>query len=396
MRVLYIHNDYHKPSGEEHASAEICAMLEDHGHEVRWFRKSTAGLEDNLSMKIKAFFCGIYNPSIRKEITPILDEYKPNIVITQNIYPFISSAVFKPIKDKKIPIVMRCPNYRLFCPNGLCLNKRGEVCEACWSGLHEWNEIWGNCDINITKSIGYAARNAFNRLTGLIRKNVDCFIVQSEFQKQKFVAQGLDPNHIGVLAGILPNIGEVEEQPLGDWVSFVGRVSFEKGIDEFIEAAKALPEIPFKIAGNVDERYKMPKDLPNNIEFVGFKKGGELNRFYQNSRIICVPSKWYEGFPNVILHAMLLKRPVISTSIGAMTSIIDDKVNGILVEPADSVALEKGIRELYYDTDKCKEYGLKGFEKVCKQYSREKIYQDLLSIIKTAQTNNNKQCKTTV
>ena len=378
-------------SGEEHASGEICAMLEEHGHEVRWFKKSTAGLEEETIKKIKAFFNGIYHPSIRKEIAPILDEYKPDVVMVQNLYPFISSAVFKPIKDRKIPVVMRCPNYRLFCPNGLCLNSKGEVCEACWSGMHEWNEVRNNCDKSIKKSIGYAARNAFNRITGMIRKNVDCFIVQSEFQKQKFISQGIDSDHIGILAGILPDIGKVEERPIGDWVSFVGRASFEKGLDEFIEAARELSDIPFKVAGNIDERYVIPKDIPANLEFVGFKKGDELNEFYQDSRIICVPSKWYEGFPNVILRAMLLDRPTVTTNIGAMQSIVDDHVNGLLVKPADSYELTRAIAELYPNKELCLQYGKAGHEKADRLYSREQIYKDLMGIFEQAIDNNKKR-----
>lgn len=391
MKILYIHNDYHKMSGEEHASGEICAMLEEHGHEVRWFRKTTAGLEGNTAEKIKAFFNGIYRPSIRKEIGPILDDYQPDIVMVQNLYPFISSAVFKPIKDRNITVVMRCPNYRLFCPNGLCLNSKGEVCEACWSGMHEINEILNNCDQSIPKSIGYATRNAFNRITGMIRKNVDCFIVQSEFQKQKFVGQGLDAGHIGILAGILPEIGKVEDRPLGDWVSFVGRASYEKGLDEFIEAARSLPDIPFKVAGNVDERYEMPKSLPENLEFVGFKKGDDLNCFYQDSRIIIVPSKWYEGFPNVILRAMLLDRPVITTNIGAMQSIIDSGENGILVEPSNAEDLRQAILELYPNKELCLQYGKNGHQKANSKYSREQIYNDLMGIFHQAIENNKKR-----
>lgn len=388
MKILYIHNDYHKPSGEEHASGEICSMLESHGHEVRWFKKSTKGIEDNLGMKVRSFYQGIYRPSIQKEIAPILDEYKPDVVMVQNLYPFISSAVFRPIKERKIPVIMRCPNYRLFCPGGLSLNPKGEVCEKCWSGIGEWHCVFNNCQQSMAKSIGYAARNAFNRITGKIRNSVDCFIVQSQFQKNKFIGQGIPADHIGILAGILPEVGEIEERPLGKWVSFVGRVSAEKGIYEFIEAAKALPEIPFKVAGNLDENFHIPADCPKNVEFVGFKKGDELNRFYQDSRIIVVPSKWYEGFPNVILRAMLLDRPVITTNIGAMQSIIDSGENGLLVEPASVEDLRKAIASLYPDEELCLKYGRNGHEKANRVYSREQIYDDLMKIISIAQQNN--------
>lgn len=388
MKIFYIHNDYHQLSGEEHASKEIATMLESHGHKVCWFSRSSVGIGNNIGVKIKAFFAGIYNPFIKRDINKYLDEYTPDVCIIQNIYPFISSAVFEPIKQRHIPIVMRCPNYRLFCPSGLCLGRKGDVCEKCWGKGHEWHCVMNNCECSLSKSIGYAIRNAFNRITGKIRKNVDCFIVQSEFQKRKFVEQGIPEDHIGILSGILPEIGDVTDRELGNWVTFVGRVSVEKGIDEFVNAARGLPKILFKVAGKIDENYHIPSDLPSNIEFVGFKKNQELNELYLNSRIVVVPSKWYEGFPNVILHAMLLKRPVITTRIGAMMNIIEDKKNGLLVNPADSENLRQMVSDLYYDIEACKKYGQAGHEKVNKVYSREQIYSDLNNIFQIAINNN--------
>ena len=41
MKILYIHNDYIKPSGEVHASGELVTLLQEHGHEVRWFKRSS-------------------------------------------------------------------------------------------------------------------------------------------------------------------------------------------------------------------------------------------------------------------------------------------------------------------------------------------------------------------
>ena len=380
MKILYIHNEYAKPSGEENASQELVALLQEHGHEVRWFTRSSAEISGSSMGKIKAFFTGIYNPYSAFSLAKVLDEYKPDIVQVQNLYPLLSTAIFKPIKERNIPVVMRCPNYRLFCPNGLCLDRSGQVCEKCWGSGKELWCIKNNCESSLFKSVGYAARNCFARLSKHIFRGVDIFIVQSEFQKNKFISQGIPSEKIGILPGISPIVSLPENDVLGEWVSFVGRVSVEKGINEFIDAARELPEIPFKVAGNIDDSFVIPSDLPENVEFVGFVKGEALNTFYSKSRIIIVPSKWYEGFPNVILRGMLLERPVITTNIGAMQSIIDSGVNGILVPPADSKSLCKAIEELYSDTEKCKEYGRAGHQKATEKFSRAEVYNQLLDI----------------
>ena len=386
MKILYIHNDYARPSGEEHASGEIVELLREHGHEVRWFKRSSAEIAGSTLGQIKSFFTGIYNPSSAKALRKVLHEYQPDIVQVQNLYPLLSTSIFKPLRQYGAPVVMRCPNYRLFCPNGLCLDSSGEVCEKCWG---KGKELWcvrKNCVNSCFKSLGYAARNAFARITGNIRNGVDVFIVQSEFQKRKFMSQGIPASQIGILPGIVPVVN-AKDVEMGDFVTFVGRVSAEKGIYEFIEAARSLPNIPFKVAGNLDASFKMPEDLPSNVEFVGFYKGDALNELYLRSRIIVIPSKWYEGFPNVIVRGMLLKRPVITTNIGTMQSIIDHGENGLLVPPADGTALAMGINELWNDKGRCIEMGVNGRKKAETLYSREQIYETLMEIYAQAMKN---------
>ncbi len=379
MKILFVHNSYSdkNPSGEENASRELVSLLEEHGHEVRWFKRSSDEIRSGLG-PLKSFFTGIYNPSSARRLAKVLDEFRPDIVQVQNLYPLLSSSIFKPIKKRGIPVVMRCPNYRLFCPAGLCLNAKGEVCEKCFGGK-EWHCIASNCEQSILKSTGYALRNTYSRASLNIAKGVDRYIVQSEFQKQKFVEQGILAEKLIILPGLCPEIKVANEEIKGEYVSFVGRVCKEKGIYEFIEAAKMNQDIPFKVAGMLDMNFKIPEDCPKNIKFVGFLKGDALNDFYLKSRIIVVPSKWYEGFPNVITRGMLLKRPIITTNIGAMPSIIDNGVHGMLVEPGNALQLGKAIAILYSDQEKCRKYGKAGYDKACHEYSRETIYKILIS-----------------
>lgn len=379
MKVLYVHNNYAKPSGEEHAANELVTLLQEHGHDVRWFTRSSAEISDSSLGKVKALVSGIYNPYSAKKLSKILDEYNPDIVQIQNLYPLLSSSIFAPIKKRGIPVVMRCPNYRLFCPEGLSLDPEGKICERCWGG-HELNCAKYNCMGNLSKSIGYALRNMYGRVSGNIKNGVDVFIVQSEFQKQKFISQGIPAERIGILAGISPKLEMSDPEIIGEWVSFVGRVSAEKGIYEFIEAAKMSPDIQFKVAGNFDPNFVMPENLPDNLDFAGFKSGRDLDEFYIKSRIIVVPSKWYEGFPNVIVRGMLHKKPIITSNIGAMQSIVDDNINGLLIPPGNSNALSNAVRQIYFDESKCRDLGENGYRKANGQYSRETIYNDLMDI----------------
>ena len=228
MRLLYVHNDYGSPSGEENAAQAIGNLLEAHQHEVFWLRRSSAEIVGSIAGKFKAFLAGIHNPFAARAIAKELEEVKPDIVQVQNLYPLLSPSIFRPIKERKIPVVMRCPNYRLFCPNGLHLSK-GRLCESC---LGPGRELWcvlKNCEGNLPKSMGYALRNAWARMSGSILRNVDMFIVQTELQKQKCSQRGIAESRIGIVPALVCCKGFAEPGDSGDMVTFVGRVSPQKG-----------------------------------------------------------------------------------------------------------------------------------------------------------------------
>ncbi len=389
MKILYVHNDYARKSGEEIAAESLVALLQEHEHEVRFFRRSSAELK-GLSGQIKGFFCGIANPFAARDLAKVLDEFKPDLIQVQNLYPLLSPSIFKPIKQRKLPIVMRCPNYRLFCPNGLCYDYKSEqVCEVCLGG-HEWNCVRRNCEKSLFKSLGYALRNIAARKTGRILRNVDMFIVQTEFQKQKFVAQGIPAEKIGILPGIMPQMETPSEWLQGENITFIGRVSAEKGIEEFLAAARQLPDYPFVVAGAYNEMENLLESSPANVKWLGFQSGEVLRQIYLNSRIVVIPSRCYEGFPNVIVTGMMLKRPIITVSHGAPGSVITDGKNGMLFTPGDGNMLAEKIAELYPDIGRCKTMGEAGAAEAEQKYTRKKIWQTLEEIYQQAINLNSK------
>lgn len=375
MKILFVHNNYaSNNSGEEHASQGLADLLTSEGHTVEWFRKSSDVINDSFGMKLAAFFLGIYNPVAVRALKKQIEDFEPDLIQIQNLYPFISPAIIGMIKRKKIPLVMRCPNYRLFCPTGLHLDQQNELCFSCLSGAREFNCIRKNCEKNHFKSTGYAIRNFFARTVWGITKRVDSYIVQSDFQKKKFIENGIPEEKLFIVPGLTPSIFEIKEVVAGDKVSFIGRVSEEKGIDEFIEAARTLPKIPFEVIGDYSSEYEALKEnSPENVVWRGYISGRALDVAFKNSRIVVVPSKNFEGFPNVITRAMKHDKPVITCDLGAMASIIDHEKTGLLVPPGDAVSLAQAIRTLYPDIKKCKEFGEKGRRKANMFYSSSQI-----------------------
>lgn len=382
MKILFIHNNYASDNtGEEHAAEALVNLLSEKEHTVEWYRRSSAELDKMSLGKLRAVLLSIYNPAASRAIRNIIREQQPELVQVQNLYPLISPRILKTIKSAGLPVVMRCPNYRVFCPTGLFYDTAGNICERCTGKGHETWCIRKNCTGSIGKSIGYAFRNFVARITGVFHKYVDIFIVQSEFQKGKFIELGIPENKIEILPGITPEVKVYPSGSAASYITFVGRISHEKGIDDFLEAAQRLPDLKFAVAGEVPEDFS-PVCQPENVTWFGFLKGKDLDELYGKSEIIIVPSRWYEGFPNVVTRAMAHSVPVITTNIGVFPGIVGNDC-GLTYPPGDIDALTDRIRQLDGDRGMLERMGVAGLNRSLRDYSREAIYIKLMQIYKT-------------
>jgi glycosyltransferase involved in cell wall biosynthesis len=378
MHVLLVHNDYGVFSGEEYAIESIERLLHDHGHTTCWYRRTSAGIGESLFRKADALVSGIYSFQSRRQIAAILDREAVDIVQVQNLYPFISPSVLPVCRSRGYPVVMRCPNYRLFCPNGLHMTKN-QVCERCLGG-REWHCVLQNCEDDRLKSFGYAARNAFARLTRMILDNVTVFVVLSEFQRQRFVAGGVPPERLAILPNIVPQVDGAVPIPRGETVAFVGRLSEEKGIRDFVAAAARLPRVPFAVAGDLKDLEGTDIPRPPNVTFHGFLSGQALEAFYAHCRIFVSPNKWFEGFPNVIAKAMAYGKPVVASRIGALPEIVAEGRTGLLFAPGNVEEMVEKIAVLWDRPETCQDMGEAGREKATAEYSRQVCYQRLIDI----------------
>jgi len=378
LKILFIHNNYASDNtGEEHAAEALAKLLTENGHTVEWYRRSSAELNGSPLKQAVSFFTGIWNPAAIREVNKKIREFRPDIVQVQNVYPLISPRVIKAIKSAGLPVVMRCPNYRLFCPTGLFFDPSGTICEKCTGKGHELWCIRKNCMNSKSKSFAYAVRNFVGRKTDVFRKHVDAFIVQSEFQKRKFIELGIQGNRIFILPGLVPDV-ETRSTERPEFISFVGRVSREKGIGDFLEAAQRLPELKFEVAGEVPGDFK-PACKPENVNWRGFLKGAALDELFARSKMIIVPSRWYEGFPNVVTRAMAHAVPVVTTNIGVFPEIVNNEC-GLTYPPGDINELVDRIRRIAGDREMAERMGQAGRRKALREYSSEAIYRKLMDI----------------
>lgn len=372
MKVLIVHNDYGKYSGEEAVVDKMAAMLRNHGHEVAFYRLTSAGSRESLGGKVHGFAAGIYSPSGVRGMREALRRERPDVVNVHNLYPFISPAALRECSKAGVPVVMTVHNFRLVCPTGLFM-RDGRPCELCLRRGNEWGCIRYNCEHSRLKSLGYALRNAVARCTGAYRKNVSAYACITDFQRRKLSEAGFPPDRLCVIPNFMDSVHDVV--PVGHYVAYCGRLSREKGIDMIIEVARRHPEIPFKLAGEVRDK-ELLKDIPANCRLAGYLTGADLEEFYKGAAFFVMASRWYEGFPMSILEAAQYGKPTIGPDHGGFTEIIGkgDEAIGRLFTPGDVNGLESQLVELWNDRKSVAALGRRAHDKLLREYSSEVVY----------------------
>jgi len=379
MKVLLVHNDYGKYSGEEAVVDKMAVMLQGMGHDVAQLRMSTANFRESLLGKMRCFVSGVWCPSGVKAMREALRREKPDVVNVHNLYPFISPAALRECKKVGVPVVMTIHNFRLMCPTGLFM-RDGKPCELCLKRGNEWGCVLYDCEHSMLKSIGYAVRNAVARVKRHYLDCVDVFACITDFQRRKLIEAGFPEEKITVIPNSV-DISNGDEHLDGNYVAYSGRVSREKGVDMIIEVARRHPEVSFKLAGAVRDK-ELIEGLPANVELVGYLSGENLAKFYQAARFFVMASRWYEGFPMTILEAASYGKTMIAPDHGGFTEIIGAGAEAIgwLFPPGDINALEKEIVELWSDPIETQRLGQAAFNKLQKEYSTEVIRQRWLKV----------------
>jgi glycosyltransferase involved in cell wall biosynthesis len=115
--------------------------------------------------------------------------------------------------------------------------------------------------------------------------------------------------------------------------------------------------------------------------FTGRIKNEEFADYYSKATIAVVPSL-YEGFGLPAAEAMACGVPLISTNGGALPEVVGDA--GIIVEPADSVALAKEIIFLLNNADQRKKMAKAGIERVDAIFNWSKAAGDMVDVYREA------------
>jgi len=207
-------------------------------------------------------------------------------------------------------------------------------------------QVWGT-DVEIARRVPWLARWIVRRARFVIAAST--FLAG---ETRRLGAR--DPRVVPTGVAVPDTVGKPAEPP---HVLYVGRLSPEKGIEDFVAATEGLPRVivgagPIHVA-----------------ESVGAVAPSELGGYYERAAVICVPSR-REGYGMVAREAMASGRAVVASNVGGLRDAVEDGVDGLLVPPRDTAALRTAIERLLDDPELRARLGSAAREKAVREWSR--------------------------
>jgi glycosyltransferase involved in cell wall biosynthesis len=185
--------------------------------------------------------------------------------------------------------------------------------------------------------------------------------------------------HVGLpLAQFTPLVDE--NKPAGEPIVLcVGRLVPEKGQAVLLEAVALLVasglELDVVLAGEGPSRADLERladdlEIAPRVQFRGAVGQEDIRELYASASIFCLPS-FAEGIPVVLMEAMAMGCPVVSTRITGIPELIADSHNGLLVAPGRPDELAAALKRMIADPSLCHKLASSAREKIIRDFNAE-------------------------
>ena len=173
-------------------------------------------------------------------------------------------------------------------------------------------------------------------------------------------------------------------------IMLVSRMLWDKGVGEFVDAARRLTEAGvnarFVLVGDPDPAN--PASVPQStlrswhgqhgVEWWGRRE--DMPAVLQAAHIACLPSSYGEGLPKSLLEAAACGLPIVTTDAPGCREIVRNGDNGLLVPVRDAQALAAALRSLIDNPALRAEMGLRSRELVLAEFSREQVIAETMAV----------------
>jgi glycosyltransferase involved in cell wall biosynthesis len=172
-------------------------------------------------------------------------------------------------------------------------------------------------------------------------------------------------------------------------ILFVGRHVPEKGHAVLLEAISLLEQrghrVKLTLAGDGPSRQALEAfaealGIAARTSFLGSVGQDEINSLYAKATIFCLPS-FAEGLPTVLMEAMAMELPVVSTRITGVPELVEDAHTGLLVTPGRPDLLADALERLLADRQLCRDLAANGRQKVIHDFNARTSAEQLYALL---------------
>ncbi|ENV70864.1 glycosyltransferase family 4 protein [Acinetobacter towneri] len=205
----------------------------------------------------------------------------------------------------------------------------------------------------------------------------------------------INVKNVEVLGGIGLNLQDYPYQPLNNIhlplkFLFIGRLLKEKGIHEFVQAAKLVkkiyPDTEFTVLGAIDhhnlgalQQTELNALISSNIiQYPGHVSN--IKDWIADSHVFVLPS-YREGVPRSTQEAMAIGRAVITTDVPGCRETVVDGLNGFLVPKWDPEALARKMIYFIEHPEQVRLMGAESYKIAVEKFDAEKVNQRLVNIL---------------
>ena len=225
---------------------------------------------------------------------------------------------------------------------------------------------------------------------------VDRYLTVSSSVREVLVRDGVSPERISVVySGVDParfgceanhRAALLNEWDLPEGVPLLGTIGAlvpYKGITHFVDAAAELYRkrpCSFVVVGEGELRGELmaqvrSRGLDQCFRLVGFRR--DIGAVIRALDVFAFPTL-EEGLGTSLLDALLLECPTVATRVGGIPEVIEDGVDGLLVEPADSAGLTRAAERLLDAPDAAADMARAGREKVLQRFHVDRMVDETL------------------
>lgn len=172
-------------------------------------------------------------------------------------------------------------------------------------------------------------------------------------------------------------------------ILFVGALLPRKGVDVLLHACAGLSariNWQLDVIGDGSQRDMLQELVHtlglNRVTFLGSKTSQDVRTAMQAAHLVVVPSRMgdggrSEGIPVVLMEALSLSRPVISTQLSGIPELVEHGVTGLLCPPDDPNSISQAIEQVYDDYAEAARLGAAGRDRIAAEYDISKTAEAL-------------------